>query len=71
MGPFSREYNRIMFEEYNADYVIMKDSGEKGGTLEKLKACEELGIILIIIGRNQEQGIDSIKELEKLLREKS
>lgn len=71
LGPFSSEYNRIMFEEYNADYVIMKDSGEKGGTLEKLKACEELGIIPIIIGRNQEEGIDSIKELEKLLREKS
>src|SRR5699024_3508389 len=49
VGPFSKEYNKIMFKENKADFVIMKDSGNSGGTLEKVEACEELGIKPIII----------------------
>ena len=68
LGPFSKEYNKIMFKEYNADYVVMKDSGQQGGTLEKIKACEELNIIPIVIGREDEQGINSIDLLEQKIR---
>ncbi|NMB27280.1 MAG: precorrin-6A reductase [Tissierellia bacterium] len=68
LGPFSKEYNKIMFKEYNADYVVMKDSGLQGGTLEKIKACEELNIIPIVIGREDEQGINSIDLLEQKIR---
>ena len=68
LGPFSKEYNKIMFKEYNADYVVMKDSGAQGGTLEKIKACEELDIIPIVIGREDEQGINSIDLIEKKIR---
>lgn len=70
VGPFSKDYNKKMFEEYKSDYVIMKDSGKKGGTLEKLQACEELEITPIVIGRKAEEGIDSLKEIEKILRQK-
>lgn len=69
LGTFSTEYNKAMFEEYNADYVIMKDSGEKGGTMEKINACEELGITPIIIGREEEKGIKDLDLLEKIIRE--
>ena len=31
-----------MFKEYGANYVIMKDSGSTGGTMEKIKACERI-----------------------------
>lgn len=68
LGPFSKEYNKIMFKEYNVDYVVMKDSGQQGGTLEKIKACEELNIIPIVIGREDEQGINSIDLIEKKIR---
>lgn len=70
LGPFSKEYNKIMFKEYGADYVIMKDSGDKGGTIEKIKACEDLDIIPIIIGREEEKGIYSLDEIEKIIRAK-
>ena len=69
LGPFSNEYNKIMFKEYGADYVIMKDSGEKGGTMEKIKACEELGIKAIVIGREEENGINDLDIIEKIIRE--
>lgn len=70
LGPFSKEFNKIMFKEYNSDYVVMKDSGKKGGTLEKLRACEDLDITPIIINRKEEKGIDSLKEIEKILRQR-
>ncbi|MDR7855773.1 precorrin-6A reductase [Tissierella sp.] len=70
LGPFSTKYNEIMFKEYGVDYVIMKDSGDKGGTIEKIRACEELDIIPIIIGREEEKGIYSLDDIEKIIREK-
>lgn len=69
LGPFSVKYNMAMFEEYGADYVIMKDSGDKGGTLEKIKACESLNIPAIIIGREEEQGLNDLDQVEKIIRE--
>ena len=59
-----------MFKEYGANYVIMKDSGSTGGTMEKLKACKELGITPIIIDREEEQGINTLEELENIIRQK-
>lgn len=68
LGPFSVEYNKAMFKEYGVDYVVMKDSGEEGGTLDKIRACEELGIIPIIIGREMEDGFHSLDSIEKIIR---
>lgn len=68
LGPFSQEANKFMFQEYKADYVVMKDSGRKGGTEEKINACSEMGIRPIIIDRGLEEGIKSLKELENSIR---
>ncbi|SHI06884.1 precorrin-6A reductase [Sporanaerobacter acetigenes] len=68
LGPFSIDFNKSMFKEYNADYVVMKDSGEAGGTLEKILACNELNILPIVIGREKEDGIDDLDEIEKIIR---
>lgn len=68
LGPFSLDLNKSMFNEYNADYVVMKDSGLRGGTAEKLKACEELNIIPIIIGRDLEEGIVNLDKIENIIR---
>lgn len=63
LGPFSEELNAVMFKEYKADYVVMKDSGDAGGTKEKILACLSLGIKPLVIGRQTEQGINDIKKL--------
>lgn len=70
LGPFSLEFNKSMFYEYGADYVIMKDSGTKGGTMEKLNACKELGIRAVIIDRDKEDGFYSLDALEEIIIEK-
>ncbi len=68
VGPFSKEFNLIMFREYAADYVVMKDSGDRGGTLEKLNACRELGIVPIIVERQECEGIFSLVELKEKIK---
>lgn len=68
VGPFSLQANKSMFQEYKAEYVVMKDSGKKGGTEEKIKACEELGIIAIIIAREKEEAVGNLDELENQIR---
>lgn len=70
LGPFSIGINMAIFSEYKADYVIMKNSGDKGGTLEKLKACKSLGIRAIIIDREKEEGFKDFNTLENIIREK-
>lgn len=68
LGPFSLDLNKSIFKEYKADYVVMKDSGLRGGTLEKLQACEDLNIRPIIIGREIEEGVDSLDKIENIIR---
>ena len=68
LGPFSKEFNKAMLAEYHADYCVMKDSGRQGGTLEKILACQELSILPIIIGRDEDTGINDIDRIEEIIR---
>ena len=69
LGPFSTEFNKSMFMEYSADFVIMKDSGKEGGTIEKLQACRELQIMSVIIGRKNEEGIDDLGAVLNIIKD--
>lgn len=71
LGPVTEEMNYQMFKEYEADYVVMKDSGKEGGTKEKINACKRLGIIPIVISRqSEEKGIEDMEELLTALKER-
>lgn len=67
LGPFSETLNISLFKEYSVSYVVMKDSGDKGGTKEKLTACQKLGIKAIMIGREDEIGVSDIEELVEMI----
>lgn len=67
LGPFSKEFNKIMLSTYKADYCVMKDSGNVGGTIEKIEACKEIGIKSIIITREEEVGFTDIGEILRYL----
>lgn len=68
LGPVSKDLNKAMFKDFNADFVVMKDSGDQGGTKEKILACIELNITPIVIGRISEEGIRSIDELMEMIK---
>lgn len=64
-GPVSKNVNKALFSFYGSAYVVMKDSGEAGGTKEKLEACKALKIIPLIIEREAEDGFTDLKKIEK------
>lgn len=71
-GPFSQKLNRELFQKYQAEVIITKNSGTIGGTDTKFAAAEELGLPVIVIdrpvmeyghvGRNYEEILHFIEE---------
>ncbi len=65
-GPFSKEFNRVILNDYNIKHMVTKDSGDIGGTREKIEAAQEKGVEVIIVERPRvEYGkvFSDIKEL--------
>lgn len=57
-GPFSREINKATFKMYNASVIVTKDSGNAGGTDNKISAALNLKIPVVIIKRPEIKGED-------------
>ncbi|MEN3203280.1 MAG: precorrin-6A reductase [Atribacterota bacterium] len=55
LGPVSTELNRVLFQEFGAEVVVSKESGQEGGLLEKIEAADALGIPLVLIKRRRRQ----------------
>lgn len=66
-GPFSKELNTAMLRQFDAKYLVTKDTGAAGGFLEKYEAAREAGAVTVIIGRPlAEEGV-SLEECEALV----
>lgn len=63
LGPFSKSMNIEMFGHFQANYVVMKNSGKRGGTLEKIEACNNLRITPLMIERDDEKGWTDLNSL--------
>lgn len=50
-GPFNKGLNREIYKQYNIKHMITKDSGDIGGTKEKIESAKEIGIEPIVINR--------------------
>lgn len=73
VGPFNEDIEKEFYKFYKADAVVMKDSGQRGGTLEKLKAAEELGLETFLIRREEAQDqsfVDFVSEIKDLIANK-
>ena len=66
-GPFSQEMNEALARHVGADVMVMKNSGDAGGTFEKLAACEALEIAAVVIDRPQIQFPKVVETKEELL----
>lgn len=67
-GPFSKDINVAMLKHAEVDVVITKESGFAGGFMDKIAACEELGIPIIIIKRktiDYQRVVHDISEIEE------
>ena len=50
-GPFSHDLNVALFQEYQTEVVITKNSGQVGGSDTKITAAMALGLPLVVIDR--------------------
>lgn len=58
-GPFSQAWNEAVCEQLNIEVVIAKDSGKEGGTTQKIQACLQRQIPIILLER-QEREEDAV-----------
>lgn len=71
VGPFNKDIDMEFIKFFDADAVVMKDSGKVGGTEEKIKAAEEMGITSFLIKREKEGNEDFddfVKEIFTILK---
>ncbi|WP_158506023.1 precorrin-6A reductase [Sulfurospirillum multivorans] len=65
-GPFSKEFNTAIIKNYGIQYLITKESGDEGGEMEKVLACKEEGVQLLVLKRpfiNYLKTWDSLQEI--------
>lgn len=55
-GPFSKEFNKALFEQLKIDSMVTKDGGSAGGFPEKLAAAKECKVKTILVQRPKEAG---------------
>jgi precorrin-6A/cobalt-precorrin-6A reductase len=50
-GPFTKEFNKALYNQYGVTTMVTKESGKVGSVDEKVEAAKELGIETIVIKR--------------------
>ena len=55
-GPFTKELNAALLNQFHIDYMVTKDGGAAGGFAEKAEAAAQCGVQLIVLRRPEEQG---------------
>lgn len=50
-GPFSKNMNKAMIEQYGIKYLVTKQAGDTGGEREKIEAADEMNIEVVFLIR--------------------
>lgn len=66
-GPFSYDLNVSMLRQYDVAVMVTKESGDVGGTMEKLKAANDLYIPVILVERPIVEYINMFGEMEEVM----
>lgn len=70
-GPFSVEMNRAFLRSTRAGWLVTKESGSRGGFLEKLQAAKECNVKVIVIERPEKETGISMEEAKVWMRKVS
>lgn len=65
-GPFSVESNEALISQYDIKVLVTKNSGQTGGFIEKLKACENKNISVLVIDKKEDEGISYKEAIKKI-----
>lgn len=68
-GPFSENMEKEFLKFYGITHLLTKDSGEAGGTNEKLSASKELGVEVLTLGRPRIEYPNVFEDMDELVEE--
>lgn len=67
-GPFSLNMNKAMIEQLNIKYLVTKKGGDTGGEREKIDACNEKGIEVILLDKPKIQYPNCYRNIDDLIK---
>lgn len=67
LGPFSYEHNVRTIRQFGVKTLITKDSGTRGGTVEKIRAAQDEGCNIIVVKRPPSDATRSFDEPQRLV----
>lgn len=71
-GPFTKQMNIEIIRYCNAKVVVTKESGETGGTQQKIDAAHAIGAKVVLIERPESDcclKVDTVEEVVKLIKQ--
>ena len=66
-GPFSESLNMDLYEKYDTDVVVMKNSGTLGGTETKLTAAIKINLEIVLIDRPRINYINMVHDYDSVI----
>ena len=66
-GPFSEEMNVQILKHCKASVMVTKDSGEAGGTPEKVGAAIKLGVPVILVERPEIRYTEKVNDVKEVI----
>lgn len=66
-GPFSKNMNKVMIEQYNIKYLITKQAGDTGGEREKIESADEMGVEVIFLTRPKIEYPNCYNNIDNLI----
>ena len=67
-GPFSKNMNKAMIEQYGIKYLVTKQAGDTGGEREKIESADEMGIEVVFLTRPQIVYPNCYSNLDELIK---
>ncbi|WP_304156922.1 cobalt-precorrin-6A reductase [Fusobacterium ulcerans] len=67
-GPFSLNMNKAMIEQLNIKYLVTKKGGDTGGEREKIDACNEKEIEVILLEKPKIQYPNCYRNIDDLIK---
>ena len=66
-GPFTKNMNKAMIEQFNIKYLVTKQAGATGGEKEKIEAAEEMGIEVLYLSRPHIDYPNFYQDIDELI----
>ena len=67
-GPFSLNMNKAMIEQLNIEYLVTKKGGDTGGEREKIDACNDKGIEVILLDKPKIKYPNCYRNIDELIK---